>query len=281
MKKYVVLLLAGVALWMNGMAQDKQANFPKKVEYPQEMPAKKHFWIFILSGQSNMAGRGIVEPQDTVPNSRILAMNLQDKWVVAKEPLHLYQPKLTGLDAGLSFARELLKHVGDSITIGLVPTAVGGSPIESWMNDSVFNGVRLYSNFKDKAGTAMKYGEIKGIIWHQGESDAFPAKIPVYKEKLETVLTRFRTFIGNDSLPIIMGELGSYTRPESRQKNWNIINSIIVTVPKDLKDCYVVPTSDLTCNPDYVHFNNKSQRILGKRYADKFISVSFMKQEKN
>lgn len=266
---------------MNGMAQDKQANFPKKVEYPQEMPAKKHFWIFILSGQSNMAGRGIVEPQDTVPNPRILAMNLQDKWVVAKEPLHLYQPKLTGLDAGLSFARELLKHVGDSITIGLVPTAVGGSPIESWMNDSVFNGVRLYSNFKDKAGTAMKYGEIKGIIWHQGESDAFPAKIPVYKEKLETVLTRFRTFIGNDSLPIIMGELGSYTRPESRQKNWNIINSIIVTVPKDLKDCYVVPTSDLTCNPDYVHFNNKSQRILGKRYADKFISVSFMKQENN
>ena len=281
MKKYVVLLLAGVALWMNGMAQDKQANFPKKVEYPQEMPAKKYFWIFILSGQSNMAGRGIVEPQDTVPNPRILAMNLQDKWVVAKEPLHLYQPKLTGLDAGLSFARELLKHVGDSITIGLVPTAVGGSPIESWMNDSVFNGVRLYSNFKDKVGTAMKYGEIKGIIWHQGESDAFPAKIPVYKEKLETVLTRFRTFIGNDSLPIIMGELGSYTRPESRQKNWNIINSIIVTVPKDLKDCYVVPTSDLTCNPDYVHFNNKSQRILGKRYADKFISVSFMKQENN
>jgi len=281
MKKYVVLLLAGVALWMNGMAQDKQANFPKKVEYPQEMPAKKHFWIFILSGQSNMAGRGIVEPQDTVPNPRILAMNLQDKWVVAKEPLHLYQPKLTGLDAGLSFARELLKHVGDSITIGLVPTAVGGSPIESWMNDSVFNGVRLYSNFKDKAGTAMKYGEIKGIIWHQGESDAFPAKIPVYKEKLETVLTRFRTFIGNDSLPIIMGELGSYTRPESRQKNWNIINSIIVKVPKDLKDCYVVPTSDLTCNPDYVHFNNKSQRILGKRYADKFISISSMKKEKN
>ena len=280
MKRYLVLLLAGMALWMNGMAQDRRANFPKKVVYPREMPAKKNFWIFIMAGQSNMAGRGVVEPQDTVPNSRILAMNLQDKWVVAKEPLHRYQPKVTGMDSGLSFARELLKHVGDSITIGLVPTAVGGSSIQYWMNDSIFNGVHLWSNFKDKTGTAMKYGEVKGILWHQGESDAFPAKIPVYKEKVETVLTRFRTFIGNDSLPIIMGELGSYTRPPLRAQRWAEINAIIKTVPQDLKNCYVVPTSDLTCNPDYIHFNNKSQRILGKRYADKFIQVTSLKQEK-
>jgi hypothetical protein len=279
MKRYLVLLVAGMALWMNGMAQSKTANFPKKVEYPKEMPAKKNFWIFIMAGQSNMAGRGVVEPQDTVPNPRILAMNLQDKWGVAKEPLHLYQPKVTGMDAGLSFARELLKQVGDSITIGLVPTAGGGSSIQYWMNDSIFNGVHLWSNFRDKTGTAMKYGVVKGILWHQGESDAFPAKIPVYKEKVETVLTRFRTFIGDDSLPIIMGELGSYTRPPLRAKRWAEINEIIKTVPNDLKNCYVVPTSDLTCNPDYIHFNNKSQRILGKRYADKYLQISSGKQE--
>jgi len=221
-----------------------------------------------------MAGRGIVEPEDTVPNPRVLTVNLDNEWVIAKEPLHLYQPKLTGLDGGVSFARELLKHVPDSVTVGLVPCAVGGSPIQAWLGDSVFNGVQLFSNFREKAEMAMKYGEVKGILWHQGESDAFDDKIPVYKEKLETVLSNMREFLGDDSLPVIMGELGAYTRPEERQKNWNKINDLIRQVPEDLKNCYVVPTDDLDCNPDYVHFNNVSQRALGKRYADKFMVVS-------
>ncbi|MEQ8808135.1 MAG: sialate O-acetylesterase, partial [Imperialibacter sp.] len=33
---------------------------------------KPQTWVFVMAGQSNMAGRGIVEPQDTVTNPRIL-----------------------------------------------------------------------------------------------------------------------------------------------------------------------------------------------------------------
>lgn len=273
MKKYISFILVGLLVQISVFAQDKQANFPKQIEYPKQMPKPHNFWIFIMAGQSNMAGRGIVEPQDTLPNPRILTVNMNNEWVIAKEPLHLYQPKLTGLDSGVSFARELLKNVRDSITIGLVPCAVGGSPIQAWYGDSVFNGVQLFSNFKQKAGMAMKFGTIKGILWHQGESDAFPEKIPFYKQKLEIVLTRMREFLEDGSLPIIVGKLGSYTRPEKRKENWEKINKIILTVANDLNNYYVVPTNDLTCNPDYIHFNTKSQRILGKRYADKFVAI--------
>ncbi|MUP39191.1 sialate O-acetylesterase [Labilibaculum euxinus] len=280
MKKYILLPFIGLIFWMNGTAQCKPEHFPKKIEYPKQIPNHEHFWIFIMAGQSNMAGRGTVEPQDTLPNPRILTVDLNNDWVVAKEPLHNYQPKLTGLDCGISFARELIKSVGDSITIGLVPCAVGGSPIESWMSDSVFNGVQLFSNFKEKTGMAMKYGKIKGILWHQGESDAFPEKIPVYKQKLKAVMTEMRKFIGIDSLPIIMGELGSYTRPENRQENWNAVNVIIRSVSQDLSNCYVVPTNDLTPKPDYIHFDSQSQRILGKRYAEKFISINLINQKR-
>lgn len=274
MNKYILLIFTTILISLGTSAQDNRVNFPKKIDYPEQMPKPQNFWIFIMAGQSNMAGRGIVEPEDTVPNPRVLTVNLDNEWVVAKEPLHLYQPKLTGLDGGVSFARELLKHVPDSVTIGLVPCAVGGSPIQAWLGDSVFNGVQLFSNFSEKAEMAMKYGEVKGILWHQGESDAFDDKIPVYKEKLETVLSNMREVLGDDSLPIIMGELGAYTRPEERQTNWNKINDLIRQVPEDLKNCYVVPTDDLDCNPDYVHFNNVSQRALGKRYADRFILIS-------
>jgi len=39
------------------------------------VPAKKKVWVFVMAGQSNMAGRGQVEPEDTVANERILAIN--------------------------------------------------------------------------------------------------------------------------------------------------------------------------------------------------------------
>lgn len=275
MNRYFLIFFIGLFSCLSIMAQeqDKRASFPKTILLPEEMPKPDNFWIFIMAGQSNMAGRGIVEPQDTLPNARILTVTLDNEWIVAKEPLHLYQPKLTGMDCGVEFARELLKNVGDSITIGLVPCAVGGSNIQAWAGDSVFNGVQLFSNFREKAGMAMMSGTIKGILWHQGESDAFSEKIPVYKPKLEYVLIGIREFLGDNSLPIIMGELGAYTNTTKRQKNWAEINSIIHKIPDDLNDCYVVSTNDLTSNPDYIHFNNKSQRILGKRYAEKYISI--------
>nr|WP_321356367.1 sialate O-acetylesterase [uncultured Draconibacterium sp.] len=279
-KKVILLLYIFLSVCSGLIAQDNKAYFPKKTEYPGVMPVADNFWIFIMAGQSNMAGRGIVEPEDTISNPRILTINLNNEWVVAKEPLHLYQPKLTGLDGGVSFARELLKYVPDSVTIGLVPCAVGGSPIQAWAGDSVFNDVQLLSNFKEKAGMAMRYGEVKGVLWHQGESDAFPGKIQVYKLKLEYVLTIMREFLGDNSLPIIIGELGAFTNPKERQDNWNKINEIIRQVSENMNDCYIVPTHDLTCNPDSVHFNNVSQRMLGKRYAEKFISVQKDWQQK-
>lgn len=271
--KIVLFLIALILLILSfeGKTQDKRtANFPKKVEFPEKLPSPENFWLFVMAGQSNMAGRGFVEPADTVPDPRILAIDLNTEWVFAKEPLHQYQPKLTGLDCGMSFAKELLKNIGDSITIGLIPCAVGGSSVENWLNDSLYNGVHLFSNFKEKVGFAMKYGQLQAILWHQGESDAFPEKLPVYKTKIEKLFDGFRGFVGNDSLPIIMGELGSYYYPEERQARWDSINSIIRDVAKDDAYCFPVPTNDLTSNEDRVHFNSASQRTLGKRYAEKF-----------
>ena len=259
-----------VKLRINGLRISRRKwNFPKSCHLP------KIFGCLLWQG-----GRGFVEPADTVPDPRILTVNLNNEWVLAKEPLHQYQPKLTGLDCGMSFAKELLKLLGDSITIGLIPCAVGGSSVENWLNDSLYNGVHLFSNFKEKVGFAMKYGQLQSILWHQGESDAFPEKLPVYKSKIEKLFEGFRSFVGNDSIPIIMGELGSYYYPEERQARWDSINSIIRDVAKDDAYCFPVPTNDLTSNEDRVHFNAVSQRTLGKRYAEKFLEINKLQMGK-
>src|SRR5690606_37860659 len=44
--------------------------------------------LYLLVGQSNMAGRGKVEAIDTVRHAQVYVFNADDEWSLAKEPLH-------------------------------------------------------------------------------------------------------------------------------------------------------------------------------------------------
>ncbi|NLI59792.1 MAG: hypothetical protein GX387_15065, partial [Clostridium sp.] len=43
-----------------------RVNFPQTISYVDKLPNPDSLYIFIMAGQSNMAGRGFVEPQDTL-----------------------------------------------------------------------------------------------------------------------------------------------------------------------------------------------------------------------
>ena len=208
-------------------AQEKGYSiFLKKWIFRKNFPQKRDVWIFIMAGQSNMAGRGVVEPPDTLSNPHILTINRNNEIIIAKEPLHFYEPNLTGLDCGVSFARELIKH-RNSITILLVPAAVGGSSSTQWLGDSLHRNVRLLSNFKARVEAVKKYGTIKGILWHQGEADTEPKLIPGYEERLRKIFTQLRSYCDNATLPIVIGELGSFS---GNQANWDLINQSILNM---------------------------------------------------
>ncbi|NJM15442.1 MAG: sialate O-acetylesterase [Bacteroidales bacterium] len=92
----------------NKARQEWRVNFPQTINYVDKLPNPDSLYVFILAGQSNMAGRGFVESHDTLPNKRILTIDKSMKWIFAKEPLHFYEPSLTGLDCGMSFAKSYL-----------------------------------------------------------------------------------------------------------------------------------------------------------------------------
>lgn len=253
------------------LSQDNRtANFPTAIERVKKNPEKSKVWVFIMAGQSNMAGRGLVEPQDTISNKRILTINAEGQLIYAKEPLHFYEPTLTGLDAGLSFGKTLLKSIPSNISVLLIPTAVGGSSIRQWIGDSVYRKVKLLTNFKEKVQVAKQYGTIKAILWHQGESDANTVSIPLYDQRLSTLFGTFREIIKNDALPIIAGELGSYS---DNKQDWAAINQIIRTHATVDKKMAVVPTEDLKNKGDKIHFDSEGQRTLGERYALAYLKL--------
>ncbi len=81
-----------------------------------------------------MAGRGKVKKEDTTPHPRVFALNTDDHWVAAVEPLHFDKPN-AGVGPGLAFGKTLADALKDA-TIGLIPCAAGGSPIRVWKKDA-------------------------------------------------------------------------------------------------------------------------------------------------
>lgn len=254
---------------LNAQSDIRTKSFPKKEVEAKKIPKRKNTWVFILAGQSNMAGRGLVEPQDTIPSERIITINKNGKVIIAKEPLHFYEPTLTGLDCGLSFGSAIVKEVPSKISVLLIPTAVGGSSISQWLGDSTHRNVKLLTNFKEKVAIGKKYGTIKGILWHQGESDTNPNDAPRYRERLDKLFKKFRIAAGNEKLPILIGELGSY----SDNKNWAVVNGLIHLCAESDNHTAVITTTDLKDKGDALHFNSEGQRILGQRFAQAYLKM--------
>ena len=272
--QYLTFAFFFFILW-GAKAQEKEgtdsptAFFPKVEIQPEAIPDKENVWVFILAGQSNMAGRGKVEPSDTIPDPRILSINKNGELILAKEPLHFYEPRMGGLDCGLSFAKALLPAVPDSVSLLILPTAVGGSAIGQWIHDETFRDVPLLSNFKEKAAIGKQYGTIKGILWHQGENDAIkPETIAVHQQQLKKLFKIFRKEVGNRKLPVFLGELGSFS---ANDENWQKINAQIQKFVANDRHAYLIKTADLNHNGDRIHFESEGQRRMGERFAQAFI----------
>lgn len=249
---------------------ERTAYLPKQIESMTTLQKKENIWVFIMSGQSNMAGRGIVEPGDTISNKRILSINKEGQIILAKEPLHFYEPERTGLDCGLSFAKTLIKKIPDSISILMIPTAVGGSSISQWLNDSLYRGVNLFSNFLAKVEIGKQNGIIKAILWHQGESDANDEDIPHYKKRLGLLFSKFRMVVNNNELPVLIGDLGSFSENHA---HFNLINKAIHDYTAEDKNSRIISTRDLKDKGDHLHFNSKGQRTMGKRFAKEYLKT--------
>jgi len=169
----IILFIISDVLFIVSAQEGTTPKFREKVEI--NVPREK-FRLYLLIGQSNMAGRGIVEPQDTTGDPRILRLNGQGDWEIAKDPLH-FDKKQAGVGLGLTFAHEMLAE-DDEIVIGLIPCAAGGSGIDVWKPGMYWEQTRSfpYDEALSRTKLALKDGTLDGILWHQGEADCSPKK---------------------------------------------------------------------------------------------------------
>lgn len=232
----------------------------------------KGYSIFILGGQSNMAGRGTLTADNRVSTERVLKFTRDMKWVEATEPLH-FDKKVAGAGLAASFARIIADRAPETV-VALVPCAFGGSPIRDWQPGRVH-----YTNLIARARAAMKDGEIKGFLWHQGCSDASSMKhVDGYLPLFTNAITSIRRELGIEDKPFLAGELGPYLgewKDERRQNLcWREINKKIAEGVKLMPNAALVSADGLfDVKKDRIHFETPSLRRFGERYATAYLEL--------
>lgn len=231
-----------------------------------EQPDPK-FHLYLLVGQSNMAGRGIITAEYSgLSQPNVLMLDKEGKWVTASHPLHFDKPARAGVGPGLAFGLEMAK-ANPSVRIGLIPCAVGGTAIESWQPAAMdlATGKYPYDDAVARLRIAMKSGMIKGIIWHQGEANSKAERSAGYLENLETLIGRLRQAAGDNNLPFVAGELGHY------RDNYQLVNDQLKQLPGKVKNTALAGSEGLIHKGDKTHFDAASATELGKRFAAKMI----------
>jgi len=253
-----------------------------------------NFHVYLCIGQSNMEGAARAELQDSTVNPRFQVMeavncdNLNRKmgfWYPAVPPLCRCKTNLGPTDF---FGRTMVANLPEKVKVGVIVVAIGGCKIElfdkdnypsyvetapGWMKEMIkeYDG-NPYGRLVEMAKLAQKDGVIKGILLHQGESNSNDS---LWTRKVKGVYDNLMKDLTLDpkNVPLLAGE----TVNADQNGICAGMNSIIATLPQTLPNSYVISSAGCADGPDNLHFNAAGYRELGKRYAEKMLSLMGIK----
>ena len=252
-----------------------------------------NFHIYLAFGQSNMEGQGNIEQQDKSVDERFQVLWAADngscsgktkgKWSTAVPPLaHCQGAKLGPTDY---FGRTMVEKTDPQIKVGVIVVAVAGCSIklfdkdnyksyvssqqgQSWMIQRINEyGGNPYGRLIEMAKKAQEVGVIKGIIFHQGETDAGDGQWPSNVKKVYSNIIKDLGL--GDDIPFLAGEV-------LRTGVSSGANNNIAKLPQQSKNFYVVSSEGFNQalgDGQNVHFTPQEYRDFGKRYAEKMIEV--------
>ena len=207
--------------------------------------------VFLLIGQSNMAGRAALEEGDEKPIANVLLLDDQGKWIPATNPLNRFATdrkvlSMQRISPGAGFVHEMTEKLPGK-TIGLIHNARGGTKIEQWGK-----GQDLYVHTIERLAK-VKNLKVDGVLWHQGEGNRSDT---TYLERLTDLVTRLRNDLKNPDLCFVAGEIFGKA----------IVNDQMAKLVDTVPRTGLAKANELAVF-DKVHFDRKSQLTLGKRYA--------------
>lgn len=231
---------------------------------------KADYDVYLLIGQSNMAGRGIMEAEDTLNAiDGVWLLGPEGTPVPATAPLNRYSTirKEIGMQQigpGNSFSAEMHKATGRKIL--LVVNARGGSSLDEWMPWNKETG--YFDAAVERTRQAMRYGELKAVLWHQGESDS--GRPDTYLDSLSVFVRGLRDSLDVGNVPFVAGEVGHWTA------NADAFNGKLSHISEYIQSSDYVSSEGCSMLKDVSdpHFSRDGQLLLGRRYASKVLEMT-------
>lgn len=227
----------------------------------------------LMLGQSNMAGRGDLGQVKPIRNPLCYMLRM-GRWQPMCEPVNpdrgIFEGRYrSGVSLAASFADAYARHFEKPV--GLIPCADGGTRIEQWMP-----GELLYDHAVMQTRLAQRTSQLKAIIWHQGESDCLSDEtVAAYRERCMTVLAQLRKDLSAEDVPVILGELPwQLTEKVNTQGRERKLNAILHQLALDIPCCAIASSQGLTMKPDGLHFDSEACREFGRRYFEKYLSLT-------
>lgn len=223
--------------------------------------------LWIVAGQSNASGYARA-PAPDAPELGLHVLRQDGRWGLAAHPLQdgtdtIFPANLEKYNAGhspfLHFARLLKRELGHPI--GILPAALGGSPLEDWHP----RRGPLFANLA--AMVARAGGSVRGMVWCQGETDAEPGRAETYLERFLESLDGWREALGRE-LPVLTVQTGRYRsqNPGEEDREWSLIREAQRRAAHLRPGVTVVPALDLALD-DTIHFATSGNLDLAGRLA--------------
>lgn len=202
-------------------------------------------------------------------------------WYSAVPPL--CRPS-TGLGPADYFGRTMASNLPPGIKVGIVNVSIAGCKIElfekdtyqtyvatapRWMTNIINTyGGNPYAHLVEMGRLAQKDGVIKGILLHQGESNTNDKEWPNKVKRIYDNLIQDLN-LKAEEVPLLAGELVNADQKGACAS----MNKIIGELPTTIPTAHVISSQGCTSRPDHLHFTPEGYRELGKRYAEKMLSL--------
>ena len=244
------------------------------VEWARRGDMRHHLGVgdlWVIAGQSNAAGYGKTPCEDPVELG-VHMFHACGAWQLATHPLSdstdtRYPANREGANGSqspfLAFGRRLKRALGHPI--GLIPAALGGSPISRWVrgvDGDLFENMLAY--IRDAGGTC------RGMVWYQGESDVGPDQRGVYAARFKAMVRDVRSCLQAPRLPVITAQLNRYIgEPYDRacHGDWEAMRELQRQLARTVRGVEIVSTLDLALS-DAIHNDSKANLTIGERMAD-------------
>jgi hypothetical protein len=250
-------------------------------------PAMAATKVFLLGGQSNMAGCGAGEWDVACPSPYNAPQTAVKFWSSSS---------WVNLQPGFGFPNSVPNSFGPEVSFGyrlhqllpnddiyLVKLGVSGTNLAADWNPDAPGAT--YTTFKTTAAAAIqnltaagKSPTVAGMIWMQGESDALnngsPNAAAAYAANLTNFIGTLRdkqkfADFANPNMPFVDGRITTYFGTAADNA---LVRNALTTVPGQVGQAAWINTDDLQCAFGG-HYGTQGQIDLGLRFANAMVAV--------